>query len=65
MDFSLDSLEDEQSGSDYIISGGYDKKADSNADSFEEYNFDYNDDSNGFEKIEDPSVKSRVKRMGS
>ena len=60
MDFSLDA--DEGSGSDYLISAGYDKKADSNADSTEEYNNDYNDNSIG---LEDPSLKSRVKRMGS
>ena len=61
MDFPVG--DDEESGSDYLISGGYnDKKADSNADSTGEYNNDYNDNSNGFE---DPSLKSRVKRMGS
>ena len=68
VDFSMGDLDDyEDSGSDYLISreannGGFGKKPDSNNDSTEQYNNDYNDNSNGFE---DPSLKSRVKRMGS
>ena len=61
--FSMGDIE--ESGSDYLVSREANKKADSNADSNEEYNNDYNDNSNGFEEFEDPSVKSRVKRMGS
>ena len=68
MDFSLDDAE--ANGSDYLLShelnGGYEKKAntktDSNADPNENYNNDYNDASFG---LEDPIVRSRVKRMGS
>ena len=68
MDFSLDDAE--ANGNDYLIShelkGEYEKKAntktDSNADANELYNNDYNDAS---VDLEDPIVKSRVKRMGS
>ena len=68
MDLSLDNAE--ENGNDYLIShelnGGYEMKTntktDSNADPNENYNNDYNDASLG---LEDPIVKSRVKRMGS
>ena len=65
VDFTLG--DHEESGSDYLISReaneGYGKKSDSNIDSNEKSNNDYNDDN--LEEIEDPIVKSRVKRMGS